>query len=425
MNLARSDGSADHPTTPRERAPLSERPSAIGTIVAETYELTGVLGLGGMGVVYDAIDATLQRRVAIKLARSGIEAQALRKEGHALAAIRHPGIPLVHAAGRHESSSFLVLEALNGVTLAERIAEAGVKGPLAIEEVVAIVRGVADALSAVHAAGIIHRDVKSSNVMLSGSRVVLFDFGVMLPEVEVARNKLVAGTAYTMAPEQISNTVRPGEGSRVDLYALGVLAFEALTLRPPYGGEDADGIMASHLLAKVPDPRELRPDTPAPLAELVIELMAKEPRARPESAEVVVWKLDEIRASMAAKSWRVAIVDDDPAVGTALRRSLESAFPRLGVDVYVDPVDALTAITKSPPSLVLADLNMPRMNGIELAMRILDMPTSTRPTVVAISSEATASDELVLRSLHVDTLVPKDESFIERVSAVVGEMRRR
>ena len=158
---------------------LQNRCLRVGEIVAATYEITAVLGAGGMGIIYEARDVRLNRVVALKVARHVGDAQLLRKEAQGLAAVRHPNLVGVHALGEHDGIDFIVMERIHGKTLEALLDEAKrARRRLPIAEIIDWLIAVTDGLTAVHGAGIAHRDVKLGNVMVAGDRVVLMDFGL-------------------------------------------------------------------------------------------------------------------------------------------------------------------------------------------------------------------------------------------------------
>ncbi len=252
--------------------------------------------------------------------------------------------------------------------------------------------------------------------MLAGERVVLLDFGLFVPEVELGRELYVGGTAPYVAPELLAGSVELG--TLVDLYALGVIAFEMLVGKPPLliDGEESPGTLL----------RRLRAETPPELASLVCELLERDPRKRPASAEVVVFHLASLRARRArvrAGELRVLIVDDDPAISKAFRRWLGSSVGRLTIEFETDPLRALARIDRDPPDIVLVDLQMPQMNGMEMIMALRGLPGAKRPFVVGMSAEASGSDVALLGSLGVQTFLPKDARFANRFASVIEQVR--
>lgn len=397
-----------------------------GQVLADTFEVTGILGVGGMGVVYDAFDKLLLRRVAIKAPTLPNYAHALRVEAQGLAAIRSPGFVKVHGIGHHDGVEFLVMERLYGETLEARLDEVrGHGGHLEIPVVIDLLVSITDALSAAHRVGVAQRDLKPSNIMLCGDRVVLFDLGLFVPEVLVGPDNVASGSIDYISPEVLLRQVHKGDGPLVDLYALGVLAFELLTNQTPFADHSMSRTLMNHVSAAIPDVTTLRHDVPRDLGCLVTELLAKDPKLRPPSAEAVLWQLMEIKSSdRRPHLMRVLAVDDEPHVGRALKRSLESAFPRIHVEATTDPRRALSLTDAEPPDVILVDLNMPAHNGIEVCMNLLAVPAARRPMVVAMSADAHQSDLDVLHALGVHHFVRKDDRFVASMSNVIGGLRQ-
>jgi eukaryotic-like serine/threonine-protein kinase len=263
---------------------------AVGDKIGDSYRITGVLGRGGMAQVFEAEDLLLHRRVAIKVALDPTDALLIRREAQALATLRHPAIPIVYGLSAHRGLRYFVFERLYGATLEQRMLMAAGKG-LPIDEATTILLGIAEAVGAVHAAGMAHRDLKPGNVMLcTDCRIALLDFGIVLPEIEVATS-VPCGTPRYMAPEGITATVAPGRAYLLDIYAFGAMAFELLTGRVPFEGDDVTEILERHLLEPVPDLALLRPDAPPALVRIVEECLAKDPAARPPGFDEILWQL--------------------------------------------------------------------------------------------------------------------------------------
>jgi serine/threonine protein kinase len=265
---------------------------SLGTLLAGTYELRSLLGGGAMAHVYEAYDQLLDRRVAVKVARRGA-LPLLRVEGRALAAVRHRSLVTVFHFGVHDGVEYLVMERLSGASLRDAIDVRARDGnPFAVQEAIALLAAIADGLAVVHDAGLSHRDLKPENVMLApGDRVVLMDFGLTRPDFAGDDGKAVCGTPEYMAPEVIKQEVKPGQGHLVDLYALGIVGYELLVGHTPFVREDWETTLRAHLFAAPPDIRLARPDVPREYADLVLQLLAKEPADRMDSAELVGWSL--------------------------------------------------------------------------------------------------------------------------------------
>jgi len=270
-----------------------------GELVDGKYEVRCVLGAGGMGQVFEARDVGLNRIVAIKVAWGHIGADPLRREAQVLAAFRHPGLPTVHALGSHDGHEFLVMERLNGQTLAELLgARRGAALPIA--ECLELLDGICEALAPLHQSGLAHADLKPANIMVvPGGRIVLLDFGIARIEQLRVGGKRISGSPHYMAPEAIRGVVRVGAAHLVDLYALGVIAFVLLTGAPPFDHASPVELMLLHLHEEPPRLAARRADVPATLDALVAQLLAKESDDRPADLEVARSELRRIRQRLA------------------------------------------------------------------------------------------------------------------------------
>lgn len=257
--------------------------------IADRYTLRGELGAGGMGVVYEAFDERLSRPVALKLIHPHRDAasnaiERLEREALSAARLGHPNIVRVLDFGRAEDGAFLVMEQLTGETLEARVVDRGRLDPA---RAVKIHLQLLDALDAAHAEGVVHRDVKPSNVYLTrladGSELVkLLDFGLAYLLEEAAAKKLTAtgiaiGTPAYMSPERVRGA--PVD-ARSDLYAVGVSLYECLTGELPFAAATPVALRGQILLEQAPSIRDKRPEIAAALVGVVERAMAKEPDAR-------------------------------------------------------------------------------------------------------------------------------------------------
>ena len=297
------------------RAALRDLPSdrrlAPGRTVGR-YTILSPLGRGGMGIVYRAHDPRLGRDVALKflppqLNLSEGSEERLLEEARAAAALEHPNVCTVHEIGETEDGRvFLAMPCYEGQSLTERLS----KGPLPVDEAVGIAAQIARGLSAAHARGIVHRDVKPGNVLLGQDGVVkLLDFGLAKAiDATLTRPGIQPGTVGYMSPEQARGD--PVD-ARTDLWSLGVVLYEMLTgARPFRGGNDHAVLQA--IRHDEPEPvEEQRPETPAALAAVVERLLRKNPAERYASAEALLADLAEPGGSVKrlphhplAREWR-------------------------------------------------------------------------------------------------------------------------
>jgi hypothetical protein len=282
----------------REVGLLAVEPTAhsrhVGRLVAG-YRIDALVGTGGMGAVYRAFDDARRTQVAVKLIASDDGSRALR-EATLLAELAHPHV--VRYLGHGEAWPgvlFLAMEWLDGEDLAKRLARA----PLTARESTTLVRAAAWALGAAHARGIVHRDVKPSNLFLvdgDPARVKVLDFGIARGKRSVqtlTRTGMIMGTPGYMAPEQATVGARNLDG-RADVFALGCVLFECLVGRPAFAGDDVIAVLARLLLEEPPRPSALVPGLPPALDDLVGRMLDKDPQARPTDGNAVVALLDEL-----------------------------------------------------------------------------------------------------------------------------------
>ena len=261
------------------------------------YEVRRQLGTGGMGDVYEAYDRGLDRIVAIKALHPGLETDKLRQEARALAACRHPGVATAYALCAEDGVDYLVMERVYGVSLAALLDQRKASGsPLAVAEAVDLLIGLAEAVGAIHAAGIAHRDLKPDNILVApGGRVVVIDFGIFAAECAALPAGGISGTPHYMAPESISDQVRAGAGHLVDFYALGIMAVEMLTGEPPFVGFSAREVLVGHVVDDAPDLHALRPELPLQLVRIVQDLLRKDPDERPQDVDQILFRLRAMR----------------------------------------------------------------------------------------------------------------------------------
>jgi predicted Ser/Thr protein kinase len=252
------------------------------------YAVVRELGRGGMGAVYLAEDPKLGRRVAVKVMRAELAADAVARdrfvrEARAAAAVRHDHVvPVYHVGEAADNSPFLVMPLLAGESLADRLS----RGPLPPAEVARVGREAALGLAAAHAVGLVHRDVKPANLWLESptDRVLLLDFGLarsLDASDGVTQAGAVLGTPGYLAPEQADG--KPVD-ARADLFGLGATLYHAATGARPFAGPTLTAVLRAVAEHHPPPPRELNPAVPAGLSALIMRLLAKDPAGRPASA---------------------------------------------------------------------------------------------------------------------------------------------
>ena len=261
------------------------------------YVLERELGAGGMATVYLAEDPKHHRKVAIKVLRPDLAAvlggARFLREIEIAAQLSHPHILPLYDSGDADGLLYYVMPYVEGESLRDRIATGGA---MPIGDAVRLLRDVADALAAAHARGVVHRDIKPDNVMVSGRHALVTDFGVAKALSEAGAGGMITtigislGTPAYMAPEQA--VADPHVDHRADLYAFGVLAYEMLTGRLPFAATTAQQVMAAHVTSTPKPLLEVRPEVPPALAALVMHCLEKQPNDRFQSADAILAELD-------------------------------------------------------------------------------------------------------------------------------------
>jgi serine/threonine protein kinase len=304
---------------PSCRGPLAT--AALPRQVAGKFRVERRIGRGGMGVVYRAVDRELQRPVAIKTLPRLLPERAarLRREARAMASVAHPNLALLYGMETWRGVPLLIEEYLSGGTLADRLRQ----GPLPVSEVLDLGAGLAGALATLHAHGLLHRDVKSSNVGYTSEGVPkLLDLGLagllQVGALQPAPDELSsaaaidsletvgggAGTPAYMSPEAFQGLEpRPG----FDLWGLAVVLFEALTGINPFRGHTIDESRARVLWPTVPSLRSLQPDAPPELDQLLREAFTPDPRRRPATATAIQARLLGLRTRLIDVRERLAV----------------------------------------------------------------------------------------------------------------------
>ena len=281
---------------------MANVPDHLSAAVADRYHIERELGEGGMATVYLAQDLRHRRRVAIKVLKPAIAMSLghgrFLREIEVAARLTHPHIlPLLDsgAVGTDPPTLFYVMPYIDGDSLRARIDR---DGELPVADAIRIMREIADALASAHEHGVVHRDIKPDNVMLSGRHALVMDFGVAKAVSEATGSHTVTtagvalGTPTYMAPEQA--TADPHLDHRVDIYALGAVGYEMLTGRPPFTGRTPQAVLAAHV-TQAPDPLERhRPGVPSALADVIMKCLAKRPADRYQSAEEVLAELEPL-----------------------------------------------------------------------------------------------------------------------------------
>jgi len=344
--------------------------SSIPPRVISHYRLLEPLGRGAMGEVWLAEDTQLPRQVAVKLlpAHLAEEAEAVQRmlrEAQAAASVDHPAVVTVYEAGLAAGQPYIVMQRLEGETLAQRLE----RGVMPVADAVSLATQVADALAEVHALGIVHRDLKPSNIMLTARGAKILDFGVAtvrsLPGLTTPG--ATVGTPRTMSPEQVRGA--PPD-NRADLWALGVILYRALTGVWPFDAADQQGVLQRVLQHEPARPSTLRPEIDPDLEHLVLKLLRKEAAHRYSRAEEL---LADLACCGKGLSSSAAAREPQALAEPEARRAPGLAVLRFEV-LSADPDDAYLAAGLAEDLIV----DLSRVEGLHVPSRADVAPYSER-----------------------------------------------
>ncbi len=410
------------------------------------YEIGQMIGTGGMADVYIGEDQRLSRKVAVKVLRSDLARDPsfvarFRKEALAAAGLNHPGIVAVYDSGEEGLNSYIVMELVTGHTLREELSD---RATLTVDRSLEIIEGVLDALSYSHQNGIIHRDIKPGNVMLSEfGDVKVMDFGIARAMDDIGATMTstwnIVGTAQYLSPEQAT-----GEAAdlRSDIYSVGCLLYELVTGQPPFTGDTPVAIAYQHVSADFVLPSAINPDLDENIDKIITVALAKDPADRYQSADLM---LADIRRAMKGQNVTTKIRRIVPRrnflvmggaiaafvllVGLAFN-SFNSSAPQPSLQIpnvvgltQADAEKLLSGYTiniqRAPDSripkdrvasqLPLATTRAPK--GSSITLTISDGPgdTTVPTTIVGLSLEE-ARNELSAAGLLITQIVPVDSN---------------
>ena len=337
----------------------------VQTALGSAYRLDRELGGGGMSRVFVAHEAALGRTVALKVLSpelaAGISIERFKREIQVAARLQHPHVVPVLSAGEADGLPYYTMPFVQGESLRARLA----RGPLPIDETIAILRDVARALEYAHGEGVVHRDIKPDNVLIAGSSATVTDFGIA--KALSASRKAEAGATLTsigtslgtpayIAPEQAAGDANVDH--RADIYSFGCMAYEVLAGRTPLDGMTPQRMFAAHMSTVPESVLEYRPDAPPALAALVMQCLEKEPAARPQSAGEVLRLLHSVTSSGGH--------DAAPAIALTTRRNLGKALAIYAVSFIAVAILSRAAILVIglpdwvfPGSLIVMALGLP------------------------------------------------------------------
>ncbi len=300
--------------------------------LADRYELIRELGAGGMAVVYLAHDSRHDRELAVKVLRPELAAVIgpvrFLQEIKVTAKLQHPNILPLHDSGEADSFLYYVMPYVEGEPLRARLSR---EGALPLTDAVRIMREVVDALAYAHEHGVVHRDIKPDNVLLSSRHAMVTDFGVAKAVSEATGQEklttagIVIGTPAYMAPEQAAGDVHVDQ--RADIYAVGTLAYELVTGQPPFTGSTAQQLLAAHI-SNTPEPLHThRAEVPPALEHAIMKCLEKRPEDRWQTADEILPLLEELGTPSGAVAAGIGMPESQPARRKVIATGLAVAVP--------------------------------------------------------------------------------------------------
>lgn len=411
------------------------RMPSLGELIDRRFLVREHLGRGGMGAVVLADDVQLGRPVAIKLLTPDLaRTEALRArflaEARAMGGVRHENVAQIYSYGTYESEPYIVMEYVPGQTVMEFMQRHRPSGTgLAMDESVGIVEQVCRGLAAIHAVGIIHGDIKPSNVLIGpGFRAVVVDFGLMRWLGDAEDMSVVVGTPAYIPPEVVqADSLDLRLTPAADVYALGVTAYEMLAGRLPFVVHTVDELFEVHLRdARAPRLSDLRPDLPVAFDEVFARVLSGDLSQRYRSADEFRRALVAARSQVATAigTAQILIADADGDFRATTSVLLEGALPQTVARGVRDSRELARLLDLEAIDLVILDLGLPGGSAYEL---LQDLRASTRGAsipIVVVSQDVSATEWSTLRSMGADVCLPKPVDASTLVAVTRRLLRR-
>ena len=418
------------------------------------YRLQNELGRGSMGTVFLAVDEMLKRKVAVKfllpeLTDSEECTVRFQHEAVAMAAIRNENVAQIFSFGKDNGVPYFVMEYLEGETLESLVDSHNRRGfYIPLDDAVDIMIQSLSGLAAIHRAGAIHRDIKPANVMLTADpmRAVIMDFG-LVRDVRLDDDvRSLAGTPAYIAPELVEGKAGADKSKLTDVYSMGTTFYEVLTGTIPFGGNSWVEILQKHIAELPVPPSVRRPGLPDALDDIVLRAMSKDPRDRYQDCEAFVEDLVEVQSTplpherrpslppgkneagprrgpssgrfqtgkhRAFKSTptgsrgKLLVADADAEFRALVHGAAKSAVPGCRVHSATDGPMALDVMRTIKPHVIVIDLNLPEINGLEIIATLRGDPQISRVEVIVATSSGGRREATLLQSLGVRHFLAK------------------
>jgi len=402
-------------TAKEEDREIAFDPLCRGAVIEGGYEVGERIGSGGMGIVYRGTDTRLLRPVAIKIMRPDRLHEPWPEqfihEARLMAGIHDPNVVDVYHLGSVGDLPYFVMAYVKGRELREWIVEQG--GNPSVDEAFKIIENLCRGVQAIHDAGAIHRDLKPENVLVRDDlSLAITDFGLsqLLTASPEKLGEALAGTPAYIAPELITHTTQPELATRIDVYALGVMAYELLTGSLPFGGSGRPLWVLQAQVFETPElPSVRRPGLSDAYDQVFARVLAKDPSERFDSPQDFLFALSLAYESVKLKkrSPRILVVDDEETHLDYVIEMLRIHVPHAHVIGTTDATSVLSRCRISPPDLVLTDLCMPDVDGMRLVEDVKSDPRLARSKLVVMTGLGGSDSWKKLDALGCDDILLK------------------
>ena len=394
---------------------MTEFEQQLKDVLSQAYDIERELGGGGMSRVFVATDRVLGRKIVIKLLSPELIADVnrgrFRREIQVAAQLQHPHIVPLLSAGEHEDLLYFTMPFIAGESLKQSLER---NGPMLVPDVIRALYHVGEALDYAHAAGVVHRDIKPANILRSGNYALVTDFGVAkalnasMASSGMTSTGMAIGTPMYMAPEQLAGD--PQADHRIDIYALGLLAYELLNGRSPFAASTPQRVLAAVLTQDAPPLIDVRPDVPRALSDAVMACLSKDPEMRPKTAKAVLAMFDGLSTSSGETK-----TQERRAVPRVQFSTPESYTPSVNTPASNRPVSsalgsALSAAMSSAPTPSTPVTNTPVANT-----PVSNTPASNTPVTNTPVSNTPVTNAPV-------SFTPTDEQFAVTEEPAPGDV---